>query len=229
MERSEDELLPISALQHLLYCERQCALIHLEGIWEENLWTVEGHILHNKVHGTESELREDRYLTRGIHLHNFALGLYGVSDMVEFECVSCNGIKLEGMRGIWKPIPVEYKSGKKRRDCDEVQLCAQALCLEEMLSVSVPKGMLYYGKAHRRVSIVIDDALREKTRVTVEQLRMLFNRGNTPVSVRDERCVHCSLKKVCLPILRRQHVLKYFEHEVDRALDEFQDNADEIT
>jgi len=191
----EDEFLPISALQHLIFCERQCALIHVEGVWEENRWTVEGHHLHERVHRGDGESRGDVRIARALALRSFRLGLTGMADVVEFrreESASGNDV--------WIPYPVEYKRGRPKPDrCDEVQLCAQALCLEEMLKVKVPVGALFYGKTHRRTDVSFDRELRALTEQTAARLHLLVTTGRTPAAAYDKKCDQCSLRDMCLP------------------------------
>ena len=128
---TEDNLLPISALQHLLFCERQCALIHLERAWQENRLTAEGRIMHERVHEGGDETRRDVRIVRGLRLRSLALGLVGIADVVEFHRAA-DGVAVPESAGTWRPFPVEYKRGRpKSEPWDAVQLCAQALCLEE--------------------------------------------------------------------------------------------------
>ena len=207
--------LPISALQHLVYCERQAVLIHAERQWAENRLTAEGNVLHAKAHSEASETRGGVRIARGLDLRSDALGLVGKADVVEFTppeafagpvadtvraAAAGTGPALDG----WLVTPVEYKRGRPKTspewgDCDRVQLCAQALCLEEMLGVDVPEGRLFYGKTRRRADVPIDAALRETTRRAADRLRELLDRGETPPAVDDARCPNCSLVKLCLP------------------------------
>lgn len=163
---SDDDLLPLSALQHLVFCERQCALIHIEQAWEENLFTAEGRLMHEKVHEEGLESRGDTRIARAVRLCSRELGLIGVADVIEFHRVrkedkreqSPDAVRLDGVTGWWSPFPVEYKRGKpKADDCDEVQVCAQGLCLEEMLGVSIPSGALFYGRPRRRTDVAFDE------------------------------------------------------------------------
>jgi CRISPR-associated exonuclease Cas4 len=189
---SEDELLPISALQHLLFCERQCALIHIECVWDENRLTAEGRILHEKVHTEGDEKRKDVKITRGLRLRSLRLGLAGIADFVEFH--------KDSITKKWLPFPVEYKRGKpKTEKCDAVQLCAQVLCLEEMLDVAIPRGALFYGQTRRREDVVFDEALRRLTEQTAEKLHLLFDNGITPNAIYEKKCDSCSLVGLCLP------------------------------
>jgi CRISPR-associated exonuclease Cas4 len=202
---TEDKLLPISALQHLAFCERQWALIHLEGVWEENRLTVEGHQLHDRVHEDETEMRRDLLIARGLRLRSLRLGLTGKADMVEFHRLADaeakgTGIHLEGVSGLWKPLIVEYKHGKpKLNRCDEVQLCAQALCLEEMLAVPVPTGVLFYGQPRRRYDVLLDETLRQETESLIAHLHEMSESEQTPSAEHTGKCTGCSLIEVCLP------------------------------
>lgn len=195
-----DGLLPISALQHLLFCARQCALIHLEGAWAENRLTVEGRHLHERVHEQDGELREGVWIGRGVRLRSYRLGLIGVSDVVEFHRVDSGGTTLPGRDGAWLPKPVEYKRGRpKPDDSDRVQLCAQALCLEEMLGVTVEEAELFYGKPRRRQIVPIDVALRSVCKTTAERLHTLIDQGVTPAPMHSPKCRNCSLVGICMP------------------------------
>ena len=185
-----DSLL-LSALQHLLFCERQCALIHVERLWEENRFTAEGRVLHEKVDEGRGESRPGVRITRSLQLRSEALGLHGVADVVELHRLPEGG---------WQPFPVEYKRGKpKAHDADVVQLCAQAICLEEGFGVPVPEGALFYGQTRRRLDVVFEEALRELTRRTAARLHELITSGITPRAVREKKCDACSLLEVCLP------------------------------
>ena len=218
--------LPISALQHLVFCERQCALIHTEGVWAENRLTAEGGVLHRNAHEAGPETHRGTRIARGVDLRSRALDLVGKADVVEFTPpAGFAGPVAETVRAAaagaavqedeppgnappalagWTVLPVEYKRGKPKTspewgDCDRVQLCAQALCLEEMLGVAVPAGRLFYGKTRRRTDVPIDDALRDLTRRAAARLHDLLSSGVTPPAVNDARCPNCSLVKLCLP------------------------------
>ena len=213
---SEDDLLPISALQHLMFCERQCALIHLEHLWVENRWTAEGQVLHERVHERGNESRGDVRIFRGVRLRSLEQGLTGIADVVEFHRASDGvGASLPGASGAWRPFPVEYKRGRPKPDiCDEVQLCAQALCLEEMLAASIDVGAIFYGQPRRRHDVAVDQALRESCREASVRLRELLDRGETPPPVDDaKKCRRCSLSGLCLPRAagRRGRVAEYLD------------------
>jgi CRISPR-associated exonuclease Cas4 len=189
---AEDDLLPISALQHLLFCERQCALIHIERLWVENRLTAEGRVLHRNAHEGPDETRNGVRTTRGLSLHSARLGLVGVADVVEFRWGPPDKKR--------RPFPVEYKRGKpKSHDADLVQLCAQALCLEEMFEVPVEAGAIFYGEPRRRLDVAFDTPLRVLTEQTAARLHALIASGVTPRAVRERKCEACSLLPVCLP------------------------------
>lgn len=203
----EDELVMISALQHYLFCPRQCALIHVEQQWIENRYTAEGRILHERVHTSH---KESRSLVRNefdMPIRSLKLGLIGRADIVEFR-------RSEWEDDRWIPYPVEYKRGRPKKDkSDLVQLCAQAICLEEMLDLSVPEGALYYGKNRRRQLVEIDEELREITIQTARQLHLLCKRGETPLPEYNKKCGNCSFIDVCLPksLSKRKSITNYLE------------------
>jgi CRISPR-associated exonuclease Cas4 len=184
---TESQLLPISALQHLLYCQRQCALIHVENLWLENRYTAEGAVLHRTAHSGRSDRRRDTRTARALPVRSLALGLFGVADVVRLA------------RGE-PPLPVEYKRGRpKKNPCDRVQICAQALCLEEMLGVAIPHADLFYGKIRRHVRVELDSDLRQLTRDSAAQLHRLIRSGLTPPADPGPKCRRCSLRPLCMP------------------------------
>lgn len=188
---SEDDLIPLSALQHYVFCERQCAMIHIEQVWTENLLTAEGRLMHERVHEEKRESRGDVRIEFGVPLRSLRLGLIGKADVVEFHRRS---------GGMWIPFPVEYKRGKPKGDeSDKVQLCAQALCLEEMLNVTINAGALFYGKTRHRLDVVFDESLRSKTAEVARQTHALIAAGITPAPIYAKRCEQCSLMEACMP------------------------------
>jgi CRISPR-associated exonuclease Cas4 len=209
----EADLLPISALQHLAFCERQWALIHLEGLWAENRLTVEGRHLHDRTHEPETESRGDLRIARGLRLRSLRLGLSGIADVVEFRRLASApegqvspssqgpaGVPLPGVRGLWQPAPVEYKRGRpKLGPYDEIQLCAQAFCLEEMLGVAISAGALYYGQPHQRQEVRLTVELREQTEKLAARLHELTRIGRTPLAIYEKKCESCSLFTFCMP------------------------------
>jgi len=207
---TEDELLPISALQHLLFCPRQCALIHLEQAWSENALTAGGRVLHDKVHNAEDEICGDVFVARGLRLRSLSLGLTGIADVVEFHPVQGGeepggatppgAVALPGRAGLWRPYPVEYKRGRKKfGDCDNVQLCAQAMCLEEMLSCQIPAAALFYGKTRRRTVVPLGEPLRRITAQASASLHELIAAGRTPPGQYSAKCDSCSIFDQCMP------------------------------
>lgn len=196
---SEEDLLPLSALQHFIYCRRRAALVHTERSWGDNRYTAEGSILHRRADLTGTEARGDLRIARGLRLRSLRLGLSGLADVVEFQQAS-EGIELPGASGRWRPVPVEYKRGRLRREAGYlVQLCAQALCLEEMLKVEICSGCIYFGKTRRRLSVEFDRQLRRETESAASQLHALIRSLQIPKAVYGPKCDRCSLFDVCLP------------------------------
>lgn len=184
----EDDFLPLSALQHFLYCPRQCALIHLEQAWAENRFTVEGNRMHANAHDGPDESRSGVRITRGLPVVSRRLGLSGQCDVAEFHA--------DG-----SVIPIEYKRGKpKAHRADEVQVCAQALALEEMLGVEIPLALIFYGKTHRRFEVPLDSALRDLCTDLARRLHQLIDSRITPAAEYESRkCDACSLIELCQP------------------------------
>lgn len=189
---SDENLVLLSALQHLLFCRRQCALIHLEQLWTENVFTAEGRVLHEKTDTPGHETRGDLRIARALKLRSLRLGICGQADTVEFH---------RQPDGVWIPFPVEYKRGRtKINDCDRIQLCAQALCLEEMKQVAVPAGALFYGQNRRREEVFFDEPLRSRTESACAEMHELIESGVTPPPVYEKtKCDACSLQTKCLP------------------------------
>ncbi|MBI4690173.1 MAG: CRISPR-associated protein Cas4 [Nitrospirae bacterium] len=196
MSYSEDDLIQLSSLQHFMYCERQCALIHIEQIWSENLFTAEGRIMHDKVDTANKESRRNIRIEYGVPMRSLRLGLIGKADVVEFY---------KQNDGTWIPFPVEYKRGKPKMDnCDRVQLCAQAMCLEEMLNVEITQGALFYGQTRRREDVVFDEKLRDETEETALKVHELIESGITPKAEYSKKCKQCSLLNLCMPKVSRK-------------------------
>lgn len=204
----DDDLIPISALQHYLYCPRQCALIHLEQQWAENRQTAEGRLLHSRADAPQIERRRGVRTVTAMPLLNLQLGITGKADVVEFQPAD------EGERA----FPVEYKRGRpKAHRADAVQLCAQALCLEAMLDRAVEAGALFYGQTRRRKDVVFDAELRDLTRRTIAETHAMLASGITP-SARYEsrRCDACSLIDLCQPrLLGRRSVQGWLQKQLD--------------
>ena len=209
----DDELLQLSGLQHFSFCRRQWALIHMENQWSENLRTVEGNLFHSRAHDEQQrERRGDILILRGLPIVSHTLGLSGQCDVLEFHA-SPKGVPLRGEEGFWIPFPVEYKRGApKENSADQLQLCAQAICLEEMLCCSIPEGALFYGETRRRTEVLFTEELREKVRLTTVEMHQMFRRGCTPKVKPTKSCNACSLKELCLPVLmRKKNVSEYLK------------------
>lgn len=209
----DDRLIPLSALQHMLFCPRQCALIHLEQQWAENRYTAEGRILHERADHLGHERRRGIHTAMALPLASEELGLTGIADVVEFD----ESRKPTVVR------PIEYKRGRpKAHRADEVQLCAQALCLEEMLGVSIDQGALYYGKTRRRKVVAFDDELRALTHRVIDDTRALFDGNRTPSATYDpKRCDRCSLIGVCQPqVMGKQRSARRWLARQLQSLDE---------
>ena len=204
MGYDDSDYLQLSGIQHFAFCRRQWALIHVERLWKDNLRTVQGNILHDRAHDESlRERRGDTLIVRGMRVSSAALGVSGACDVVEFRRAE-QGARLAGEPGLWQPYPVEYKRGtKKNGDEDRLQLCAQAMCLEEMLCCPVPEGALYYGENRRRERGALDETLRNEVRRCFEEMHQYLRRGSTPKVRGGKHCSACSLKELCLPKLGR--------------------------
>lgn len=202
---SEDNYLQLSGIQHFAYCPRQWALIHIEQQWNENLRTFEGRLMHERVHDkTKSEKRGNIITLRGMKVFSHTLGVSGECDVIEFH-LDKTGVVLHGRQGHYKAIPIEYKRGKpKEHDADAQQLCAQAMCLEEMLVCEITHGYIYYGEHKRRTEVLLDSNLREKVTKNLTQMHEYLSRGYTPKSKIKKGCSACSLKDICIPKLNRK-------------------------
>lgn len=197
---AEEEYLMLSGIQHFAFCRRQWALIHIEQQWAENYQTTSGELMHKKAHDEASfEKRGDLLIVRGLRIASHELGLSGQCDVVEFH-KNPEGISLFGYDGTWSPVPVEYKHGKpKENNADKLQLCAQAICLEEMLQTTIPEGYLFYGENRRRFHVDFTEELRKNVRETSEEMHELFRKGYTPKVKYFEQCKACSLVDLCMP------------------------------
>lgn len=191
---TEEDLLPLSGLQHLLFCVRQCALIHIEQAWAENILTAEGRVMHERVHKADKASKGNFRVVYGMPLRSIRLGLIAKADVVEFHQTA------DLPEEMWRPFPVEYKRGKPKNDnSDKIQLCAQAICLEEMLSAEVPEGAIFYGKTRRRLDVAFNSELREETEDAAEKFHELVETGWTPKPVYEKKCKSCSLFDICMP------------------------------
>jgi CRISPR-associated exonuclease Cas4 len=209
----EEDYLLLSGIQHFAFCRRQWALIHIEEQWRENLRTVEGQILHEKAHDDKiSERRNGLLITRGMPVASRKLGITGACDVVEFHRDN-EGIELFAQQGRYRPIPVEYKRGEPKKDhCDALQLCAQAMCMEEMLACDIPRGFLFYGETKHRLGVEFDTELRLEVQQMTEQMHDLFRRRHTPKVKTGNFCKACSMNELCLPKLCKvQSVSRYID------------------
>jgi len=201
---SDEDLLMLSGIQHIAFCERQWALIHLEQQWSENVLTVEGQFLHERADNPfEDEKRGEIVIWRALQLTSYYLGLIGRADVVELLKASgtdADSIEIMGKKGRWKLVPVEYKRGKPKPDyCDEVQLCAQAICLEEMYKINIREGFLYYDAIRHRTGVDFSPALRKQVEYFSQRMHDIYKTGITPLSDYKPHCRSCSLKDLCLP------------------------------
>ena len=226
---TEDDLLPISALQHLTFCRRRCALVHLEGMWAENRFTAEGTLLHRRVHQEHDATEDGVRIARGLRLTSLRLGLCGIADVVEFHPAEHGRSEPDGacLNGrdrppVGRPFPVEYKRGRRKTEqAYRVQLCAQALCLEEMLGVDVPCGALYFGKSRRRMPVEFDEALRNETERLSRELHALLDSNDTPPPEPGPKCRGCSMESLCLPrSVHRHSAAAYMTRTVANLLNE---------
>ncbi|MEG1738577.1 MAG: CRISPR-associated protein Cas4 [Odoribacter sp.] len=213
----EEDYLMLSGIQHFEFCRRQWALIHIEQQWEENLRTVEGNIMHEKAHdGLFTEKRKNIIVTRGMRVFSKTLGISGICDVVEFHRDDLIGVEIFGREGKYCIYPIEYKRGEpKENDADILQLTAQAMCLEEMLCTSINKGYMYYGERKHRLSVTIDEELREKVKSKFAEMHDYYNRRYTPKVKTSKSCKACSMKDLCLPKLcKNQSAIAYLEKKI---------------
>ncbi len=198
----EEDFLQVSGLQHFAFCRRQWALIHIESLWAENYNTIDGGIMHTRAHNEALfEKRGDLIITRGVRIASARLGVAGQCDVLEFHR-NPSGVSLIGQSDRWLPYPVEYKRGKPKFDpCDALQLCAQAMCLEEMLCCDISEGALFYGETRRREIVSFSSELRSQVEHDLAEMHQLMQRGYTPMVKPHKGCSACSLKELCLPKL----------------------------
>lgn len=212
----EEDYLMLSGIQHFIFCRKQWALIHIEQQWAENYQTTAGELMHKRAHDEGSfEKRGDLLTVRGLRISSRELGLSGQCDVVEFHQKE-DGISLFGYDGKWTVVPIEYKRGTVKEDhSDEAQLCAQAICLEEMFQTKIPEGFLFYGENRRRHHVEFTENLRQEVRKLTKEMHELFRRGYTPNVKYSKQCKSCSLKDLCLP--KRQkgiNVRTYIEQNI---------------
>lgn len=222
----EDQLLPLSGLQHIAFCERQWALIHIEQQWGENQRTAEGRVMHDKAHDPNYKSYKPGTVTvRGMRLQSLALGITGEADVVEFvRAEDGGGVPLAKKKGLYLPRPVEYKRGKpKKGNYDRIQLCAQAMCLEEMMQCQIEEGDLYYGETRRREMVAFDETLRIEVKRLAERMHFLYSGGITPApQTKPSICRSCSMKDICVPEMRSKASASSYWHGLlkDLPLDE---------
>ena len=219
MTYTEDDYLQISGIQHFVFCRRQWALIHIEQQWADNVRTVEGDIIHERAHNdTLRDRTKDRIIIRGLKVSSPVLGVSGICDVVEFQSDD-NGIYLDKEQGRWRPYPIEYKRGvSKDSDADRLQLCVQAMCLEEMFGCSIPEGALYYAETRRREHVLIGDTLRESAEQNISEMHEIYSRGYTPKVKTGKYCNACSLKELCLPVLcRSESAVSYIKNRINEG------------
>ena len=219
-EHSEEDYLTLSGIQHFVFCRRQWALIAIEGLWEDNDLTLEGDYLHERAHDPDLDgMAKGAFISRAMPVHARRLGLSGACDVVEFRPAE-DGIPLTGKRGLFRPLPVEYKRGKsKADDCDRAQLCAQAMCLEEMLAVDIPEGVVYYAQTRRRESVAFTPELRMLVEKAAQEMHSLMKQEYTPRAKQTKACDSCSLRDGCLPTLQKAPEVAEYLSEKLKTLD----------
>jgi len=201
---TEDDFIKLSALQHYVFCPRQCGLIHVEDVWTDNVFTVRGEILHEKVDTDTYETRGIIKTVRALRIHSTRLGIVGQCDVVEFRKSTYADVSLDVM-------PVEFKSGKPKEDVsDKVQLCAQALCLEEMMNTQVKRGAFFYGKIRRRVQVELDEELRKQTEEIITAVHEIVSQKKVPAARYNEKCRNCSLEEMCMPKAMNEKKLQHY-------------------
>lgn len=199
---SEDDYIQLSAIQHYVFCPRQCGLIHVYGLWAENMFTARGNIMHERADSEENEWRNEKHIVRSLTIISKKLGLSGKADVVEF--MDINGLK--------NPYPVEYKSGKPKKNIsDSAQLCAQAMCLEEMMNVKIEKAAFYYGKPRKRHEIGLTENLRNATEEIIEKIHDMVKTRKVPEAKYEKKCNTCSLKDLCMPSIGRKKIPYYLK------------------
>ncbi|MGD0037777.1 MAG: CRISPR-associated protein Cas4 [Bacteroidota bacterium] len=203
---TEDDYIQLSALQHYVFCPRQCGLIHVEDVWTDNMFTVRGEILHEKVDTDTYETRGTLKTVRGLRIHSSRLGIVGRCDVVEFR---------KGKNEQEEVLPVEFKSGEPKEDVsDKVQLCAQVFCLEEMLNTKITQGAFFYGKIRRRNLVEMDAELRTQTEKIIASVHEIVSKKHVPPAKYSEKCRNCSLEDACMPRAMNERKLKQYIKEL---------------
>lgn len=205
MENNENDFLMLSGLTHFAFCRRRWALVHIEQLWKENVFTLDGHYMHERVHDAGfTESRGSVLLSRAMPVRSQKLRINGECDMVELHRDSA-GVPIQGRDGLWRLYPVEYKRGKPDgRNAAELQLCAQAMCLEEMFVTEIPEGAIYYGETRRRLKVALTEELRRQVCGLLDEMHALFDRGYTPKVKPTPACKSCSMAEICLPLLNKR-------------------------
>jgi CRISPR-associated exonuclease Cas4 len=219
----EEDLLPLSGLQHLTFCERRWALVQVEGLWEENSFTAEGRLLHERAHSSEIESRPGVLIRRTLPLRSFRLGISGQADIVEFEPAPDDrtGVRIAGRSGNWRPFPIEYKRHKDRAGSQayQVQLCAQAMCLEEMMGIEIAHGAVYDGTTRRRSPVEFTTELRETVQRGAARMHELYKLRSTPPPVYEKKCEKCSMREICQPkaLTKWSSVSRYLASALEKS------------
>jgi CRISPR-associated exonuclease Cas4 len=217
-ESGDSAFFPLSAICHYSFCPRRCALVHTERLWAENYFTASGETLHAAVDRGKSESRRERRLAHSLPLKSAELGIYGIADAVEFWRDDEMGVPVSGWTGRWRPYPVEYKWGTAKNEIPYMhQLCAQAICLEEMLGVRLSEGALFLGVARRRKPVRLDDSLRAQTREICKGIRRLLDSGETPPAQFGPHCKSCSMRDDCLPDIPRRSARAWLDRAIEEA------------
>lgn len=222
MEYQEEDYLSLSGIQHFEFCRRQWALIHIEQQWQENVRTLEGEYLHKNAHDSEnSTVKNGIIISKGMPIFSKTMGVNGVCDVVEFH-KSEDGVTIFDREGLYSPLPVEYKRGEpKSYDADELQLCAQAMCIEEMLMCHIEHGFLYYGEIRHRHSVNFNEQTRNKVKEIFQEMHQYYQRRYTPKVKTTKGCKACSLADICLPKLCKNiSVNAYISKNIGEETDE---------
>ena len=217
---NEEDYIQISGLQHYIVCKRSWALIYLEDLWLDNWRTISGNIMHERVHDSSFiEKRGSKLSARALKIYSKQLGIVGETDLVEF-IKDPKGVYIKGYPEKYIPYPVEYKRGSgKALLADSIQLCAQAMCLEEMLNCCISKGALFYGELHRRTEVLFTDELRIQVKTIISEIREIIKTNKTPKAVKTGYCRECSLKEQCLPKGINNDVSKYLKKFLKEDID----------
>ncbi len=216
MDFKQEDFLQLSGIQHYVFCKRQWGLIHIENLWEENVKTAQGRIIHENAHdATKVEKRKELVISRALPIHSYELGLSGECDIVEFNADK-QGIYIPKYKGTYQITPIEYKRGKPKSGLEDVmQLVAQVMCLEEMFCTTLQYGIIYYHTTRKRVEIIVTDELRYQAIKILEEMHKYIINKKTPKSRKTSACKSCSLVNLCLPVLeKRKSVSDYIDKTI---------------